>query len=249
VPTRRTRLHTIVVDPVGQLVSAAREAGATVHGLVAAAALQSAAALFADGRQVTLAVATPTDLRVPVGDASSEDEVTLATGLLSTPYTVDADVPELARRISVQTHRELARGEGHLFYRVARSGSFAATESGLDRFASWLGAAAPNIGVSNVGVVQSGGDPAWMRSLRLALSPSANQLAFVGLTTYRDRLTMVVTTDEEKLQRQVADAFVTGLARRIGARPSPGGEAPSVEHAATGRRPLRAAARTASSQA
>jgi hypothetical protein len=117
---------------------------------------------------------------------------------------------------------------------------------GLDQFVSWLGAAAPN-GVSNVGVVESGSDPAWMRSLRLALSPSANQLAFVGLTTYRDRLTMLVATDEEKLPRRVADAFVTGLARRIGARPWPGSEAPSVERAATGRRPLGAAVRTASS--
>lgn len=249
VPTRRTRLHTFVVEPVDQLVSAARDAKATVHGLVAAAALQSAAALVAEDRQLTLAIASPTDLRVPVEPPSSDDEVTMATGLLCTPYTVDTDVPELARRISVQTHLELARGGSHLFYRLARAGSFAATESGLDQFASWLGAAAPNIGVSNVGVVESGSDPAWMRSLSLALSPSANQLAFVGLTTYRDRLTMLVTTDEKKLPRPVADAFVTGLARRVGARPWPGSEAPSVEHAATGRRPLGAAARTASSPA
>jgi hypothetical protein len=248
VPTRRTRLHTIVVDPVDQLVSAARSAKATVHGLVAAAALQSAAALIADGRQLTLTVASPTDLRVAAEDASS-DEVTMATGLLCTPYTMDADVPELARRISVQTHRELARGEGYLFYRLARPGSFAATESGLDQFASWLGAAVPNIGVSNVGIVESGSDPAWMRSLRLALSPSANQLAFVALTTYRDRLSILVTTDEDKLPRPVADAFVTGLARRVGGRPWPDSEAPSVEHAATGRRPLEAPARAALSPA
>jgi hypothetical protein len=249
VPTRRTRLHIIVVDPVNQLVSAARDAKATVHGLVAAAALQSAAALIAEDRPLTLAVASPTDLRVPVEPPSSDDEVAMATGLLCTPYTVDADIPELARRISAQTHREFARGESHLFYRLARAGSFAATESGLNEFASWLGAAAPNIGISNVGVVESGSDPAWMRSLSLALSPSANQLAFVGLTTYRERLTMLVTTDEQKLPRAVADAFVTGLARRVGARPWPGSEVPSGEHEATGLRPLGAAARTASSPA
>ena len=246
VPTRRTRLDTIVVDPVDQLVSAARDAKATVHGLVAAAALQSAAALMTECRQPTLTVASPTDLRVRGEPPLSDDEVTMATGLLCTPYAVVGDGPELARRISEQTHRELARGESQLFYRLARAGSFAATEQGLDEFASWLGAAPQNIGVSNVGVVGHGRDPAWMRSLSLTMSPSANQLAFVAVTTYRDRLTMLVTTDEEKLPDPVADAFVTGLARRVGARPSPGSEVRSVPHAATGRRPLGAAPRTGS---
>jgi hypothetical protein len=199
--------------------------------------------------QPTLTVATPTDLRVQGEPPLSDHEVTMATGLLCTPYTVVGDTAQLARRISEQTHRELARGESHLFYRLARADSFAATERGLDQFASWLGAAPPNVGVSNVGVVRHGSDPAWMRSLSLTLSPTANQLAFVALTTYRDRLTMLVTTDEEKLPRPVADAFVTGLARRVGARPLPGSEAPSVQHPATGRRPLGAAPRTDSSPA
>jgi hypothetical protein len=238
-----------VVDPVDRLVSAARDAKATVHGLVAAAALQAAAALIAEDQELTLALATPTDLRARAEPPLADDEVSMATGLLCTPYIAVAELPELARRISAQTHREFARGESHLFYRLARAGSFAATDGGLDQFASWLDAAPQNIGVSNVGVVESGGDPAWVRSLSLTLSPSANQLAFVALTTYRDRMTMLVTTDEEKLPRHVADAFVTGLARRVGGRPLPGSEAHSVEHAATGRRPLGTAAGTATSPA
>jgi hypothetical protein len=219
VPTRRTRLDTIVVEPVDRLVSAARAAKATVHGLV--------------------------DLRGHVEPPLSDDEVTMATGLLCTPYTVTGDAAELARRISEQTHREFARGESHLFYRLARASSYAPTERGLDQFASWLGAAPANIGVSNVGVVGSERDPAWMRSLSLTLSPSANQLAFVTLTTYRDRLTMVVTTDEEKLPRSMADAFVEGLARRVAARSWPGNEAQSVDRPVTGRRPVVPSAGTA----
>jgi hypothetical protein len=136
----------------------------------------------------------------------------------------------------------LARGESHLFYRLAHAGSFAATETGLDQFASWLGAVPANIAVSNLGMVRRDSDPVWVRSLSAALSPSANQLAFVSLTTYRDRLTMLVTTDEEKLPRAVADAFVTGLARRVGARPWPGSEVAAPAHPATGRRPLGAPA-------
>ena len=128
-----------------------------------------------------------------------------------------------------------------MFYRLARPGSFAATEAGLDQFASWLDAAPANIGISNPGVVGSAGDPAWVRSLSLMLSPSANQLAFVVLTTYRERLTVQITTDDEKLPKPVRDAFVAGLARRLGARPVPSSEAAAASldrPRATGRRPL-----------
>jgi hypothetical protein len=241
-PIRRTRLHVLLIDPVHALVSAARGAETTVHGLVAAAALQSAAALLGDGHreEQVLAVASPTDLRSRVEPPLPPGEVMVATGLLCTPYAVAGDTPQLARRISAQTQRELARGESHLFYRLARAGSYAATEAGLDAFASWLDSAPPNIGISNLGIVESEGDPAWVRTLGVSLSPSANQLAFVVLTTYRDLLTIVVATDDEKLSRPLADAFVAGLAHRVNARQLPSGATSSIAHAPTGRRPIAA---------
>jgi hypothetical protein len=239
-PLRRTRLHGLLIDPVNVLVSAAREAKTTVHGLVTAAALESAAALFGEGheQQQIFAVASPTDLRRRVEPPLPAGEVMMATGLLCTPYAVAGDASHLARHISEQTHRELARGESHLFYRLARAGSYAATEAGLDEFASWLDNAPANIAMSNLGVVDSGGDPAWVRTLNVSLSPSANQLAFVVLSTYRDLLTILVTTDEEKLSRPLADAFVAGLARRVNARQLPSGGGPSIAHAPIGRRPI-----------
>jgi hypothetical protein len=238
VPIRRTRLHTLLIDPVDSLVSAARDGKTTVHGLVAAAALESAAALLGEGQEQMLAVASPTDLRSRVDPPLPPGEVMLATGLLCTPYAVGGDDPHLARRISVQTHRELARGESHLFYRLARAGSYAATEAGVDEFARWLGDAPSNIAVSNLGVVESDGDPAWVRTLNVSLSPSPNQLAFVVLTTYRGLLTILVTTDEEKLSRRLADAFVAGLALRVNARQLPSSDGPSIDHAPAERRPV-----------
>ncbi len=163
----------------------------------------------------------------------------LATGLLCTPYAVARDASDLPRRISEQTHREYARGESHLFYRLARADSFSATEAGLDQFTSMLNAAPQNIAVSNLGVVRDEEDPAWVRSLFGALSPSANQLAFVALTTYRDRLSIGVATDEEKLPPPLADAFTAELAGRLGARLLPSGDRPSIDHATAGRRPIR----------
>jgi hypothetical protein len=215
VPTRRTRVHAILVEPVSRLVSAAREANATVHGLVAAAALQSAAALDGEGskRALTLAVATPTDLRGQVEHPLADDDVMLATGLLCTPYTVAGDAPDLAGHISEQTHREFARGESQLFYRLARAGSFAATEAGRDQLASWLDAAPANIAISNPRIVSAAGDPAWVRSLSLTLSPSANQLAFVALATYRDRL----TARDHHRRREAPATGGRRVRRRLGA--------------------------------
>jgi hypothetical protein len=86
--------------------------------------------------------------------------------------------------------------------------------------------------------VASADDPAWVRTLNVSLSPSANQLAFVVLTTYRDVLTILVTTDEEKLSGPLADAFVGGLARRVNARRVPSGDESSIAHTPTARRPI-----------
>jgi hypothetical protein len=154
------------------------------------------------------------------------DGVFGAVGLLCTPYLVHpSSDPDLGRRVSEQTRREVARGESHLFYRFARAGAFAATDDGIDQFADWMATTPQNIAVSNVGVIDHVGDPAWVRSLTVLLSPSPNQVAFVSVTTYRDRLVMNVMTDRAKLSEDVSEHLVEGIKTRSGAR-DPGG--PSV---------------------
>jgi hypothetical protein len=218
-----TRLHRLVLagGALHALVDRARERDSTVNGIVAASALASVADLFGTPGDKVLSLATPTNLRRRVEPPIPDDVVVLAIGLLCTPYVVPGDVQgDLAARISAQTRREVARGESHLFYRIARSGSYAATQEGLASFASWVSSTPANVGVSNLGVIGDTGDPEWVRSLAFSLSPSANQPCFVAVTTYRDRLTMDIATDANKLPDAQRARLVDAMAERTGATPA-----------------------------
>ena len=124
----------------------------------------------------------------------------------------------MARAISEQTRREVARGESHLFYRIARADAFAPSDEGIASFAA-LGHRVPqNVAVSNLGVVAGHADPPWVRSLSFALGPSPNQVAFVAATTYRGELVLNVVTDGARLAHAPAEQLVRGIGERTGAR-------------------------------
>ena len=181
--------------------------------------LGASAALLAGNEERRLCLATPTDLRRRVEPPLSDDEVMLAVGLLCTPYPVPTGASTaLAREISEQTRREVARGESHLFYRFARAGTFAPTDEGIASFALSIAASPQNVAVSNLGVVADHRDPPWVRSLAFALSPSPNQVAFVAATTYRGELVLHVASDDARLGRGAAEQLVRGMEERTGAR-------------------------------
>jgi hypothetical protein len=226
VEVRTSRLSHLVLDPdlAGALRVGARAHGATVTGVLAAAVLESCLALFDEPEDRMLCLATPTDLRQRVEPPLAGDGVFSAVGLLCTPFLVHpSSNPELGRLVTEQTHREVARGESHLFYRFARTGTFAATDDGIDAFAAWMATTPQNVGVSNVGVIDDAGDPPWVSSISVSLSTSSNQVAFVLVSTYRGRLVLNVVTDGAKLPDDVAQDLVAGIKNRTGAR-DPGGE-------------------------
>jgi hypothetical protein len=218
---RRSRLDCLVLEPgrLEQLAAAARGEGATVHGTLAAAVLQASATLLAGTDDPWVCLATPTDLRRRLEPPLPDDEVMLAIGLLCTPYLVARDESTtLARAISEQTRREVARGESHLFYRFSRAGAYAATDEGLASFARSISASPQNVAVSNLGVVADRGDPPWVRSLSFALGPSPNQLAFVAATTYRGAALLQIVTDGARLAAGPAERLVREVEERTGAR-------------------------------
>lgn len=219
--SQTTRLDRLVLDPAATaaLRDRAHAAGATVNGSLAADVLAAGADLFNKPAERLLVLATPTDLRQRVEPPIEGDAVRLAIGLLTTPYAVrggDHDVG-LAREVSEQTSHELDRGESHLFYRIARAAGYAPTDEGLNAFAAAIDAAPQNLGLSNLGVVPSNDDPRWLRSLSFALSTSPNQVAFIAVTTYGDRLVLNIATDGARLTADITDKLVDGICRRIGA--------------------------------
>lgn len=220
VGARHTRLDRLTVDSAGvdALRASARAAGATVHGVLSAALLAAARALLGDEQVHTVTLVTPTDLRGRLASPPARDEVQLATGLLATPFQVGASPDELASTVSAQVHRELDRGESHLFYRIVRAASFPATDDGVEAFAAWMSGVPQALAMSNLGVVADGEDPPWLASLNFALASSPNQVAFAAATTYRGQLVLELASDREALAPEFADRLADELAARLGAQ-------------------------------
>jgi hypothetical protein len=216
---RRPRFHQLTIREPGisELAQRAKAAGSTVNGLIAATVLESAAALFDEPGDRYLTLTTPAELRSSAEPTVDRYYYGLVMGVLSSPYLVRAgDNPDLPRRISEHTRREVQRGEAHLFYRFARASAYSADDTGIRAFEEWFQNSTPDsIPVSNMGRIEDTGDPASLISLTAVLSASSNQLAFISVTTYRGELVINVNTDDGKLDARHRDAFVQGIADRL----------------------------------
>jgi len=206
-------------DAARDLVTRSRAAGVSVTGTVDAALLEATAALFEVQEPRVLFLASPTDLRPRVEPPLPADDVQLAIGMLCTPYLVSEESRDtLAGEIGRQITREVARGESHLFYRFARTGTFPPTDAGIESFRAWVAETPQNVTLSNLGVVDDAGDPPWVISLSAVMVPGPNQVAFVCAATYRGRIVLHVSTDAAKLPAALADRLVSGFAERLGAQ-------------------------------
>jgi hypothetical protein len=218
---RRPRFHQLALtEPgIGELAARAKAHGATVNGMIAAAALQAASSLFGEDADRTIVLSTPADLRSLAEPPIDGGFFGVAVGLLSSPYVVRSGAESgLARQISEQTRREVQRGEAHLFYRLARASAHSADAKGVAAFRDWFEHSTPDsIAVSNMGRIDDAGDPSFVRSVTAVMSPSSNQVAFLSVSTYRGKLLINVMTDAAKLPPEYADALVDGVATRLGA--------------------------------
>jgi len=215
---RHTKL-VLDADATRDLVTRSRAGGVSVTGSIDAALLEATAALFEGREPRALFLASPTDLRPRVEPPLPADDVMLAIGMLCTPYLVSEESRDtLAGDIGRQITCEVARGESHLFYRFARTGTFPATDAGIESFRAWVAETPQNVTLSNLGVVADAGDPPWVISLSALMVPGPNQVAFVCATTYRGRIVLHVSTDAAKLPSALADRLVSGFAERLGAR-------------------------------
>jgi hypothetical protein len=205
-------------DDLTALRAAAKAAGATVTGHLDAAFLEAAAALFDDDAPHWICLASATDLRPRVEPPLPFDDMHLAIGMLCTPYLVsDETRPTLARDIGEQIRREVDRGESHLFYRFARTNTYAPDAEGIAAFAKWVDSTPQNVTVSSTGVQDATGDPAWVHRITATMVPGPNQLAFTSVTTYKGEMVLNVSMDVAKLPPEMADRFIEELMTRLGA--------------------------------
>lgn len=192
-------------------LSAARARGLRAYAALAAAWLATARSHFGD----ILQLATPPDLAGPGSDPSRPTSPIVP--VLGTRYVVPADrAPwDLGTAIAARLDTALARGEGELFFHLTRVDKITDVDAGVAAIARALAAAPPSFCVSNLGVIDPGSDPDWLRTVYVYLAPSPNQVTLITGIGYRGGLTHGLATDESRLAPDVATAMVSEYVDRI----------------------------------
>jgi hypothetical protein len=208
-------LHRLDEAETAALFARTKTVGATGYGLIAASWLHAARDLFADGRPThNLSLTTPADLRARLDPPVPGDVPGMFASLISTSHEIGAaDLGAVANEVSTTVQAAVDRGEGELFFALARPGPLDGRGAAMLRSA--LAAAPQSLAVSNTGRLPEGADPEWVRSVWFSFAPTPNQLAFVSATTYRGRLTMAACVDRARVPIELAHRLTTGAVRRL----------------------------------
>lgn len=216
---RQPRVIRLELTPAmsAALLQQARLHGASVHGALCAAQLMAQYRMQTAGvdqpESATLFLSCPVDLRAYLEPVQPKAPCNFLTSLLSSPFALQADTDfwQLAEAVVSQTRRQLARGEGHLFYAMFGLDGSPVLAEHEARFRKTLMASWQNTMVSNIGQVRPvDSDPA-VDAISFALSPMPHQILFNAVSCYRGRLILNVGYDAGKLSTAHAEALVEGM--------------------------------------
>jgi len=213
---RRSWLRHLEIGPEtsARVVAEGRAHGANPFANVVSALLASSANVLCGG-DATLQLAAPADLGAPPSDPGQAQAMAIA--VLSRPFRVEVeDRWTLAAQVKAAITEALQRGEGDLFFQLTRAESITDLAAGRDLIAAALSAGPPSVVVSNMGVIESGSDPDWLRSLHGQLVAAPNQIVFLALTYYKGRLMHTFATDDNRVAPAQRDALVAEYLARIG---------------------------------
>ncbi|UUW90055.1 phthiocerol/phthiodiolone dimycocerosyl transferase family protein [Pimelobacter simplex] len=214
---RRSWLRHVEMGPEtsARIVADGRAHGANPFANVVSALLTSTAHVLAGG-DTTLQLAAPADLGAPPSDPALAQAMAIA--VLSRPFRVEvADRWALAAEVKAGIVEALGRGEGDLFFHLTRLDAVSELAVGRDRIAAALAAGPPCVVVSNMGVVDAGTDPEWLRSLHGQLVAAPNQVVFLALTFYKGRLMHTFATDDNRVAPEQREALVAEYLALVGA--------------------------------
>jgi hypothetical protein len=129
--------------------------------------------------------------------------------IVSSPFEVkeDATLWSLAREIMTQTRRQIARGEGHLFFSLYGLEATPIGPSRQSKFTKAVLSSWQNTMVSNVGRVESVVNDTAIRRISFALCPMPYQTLFNAVSTYDGRLIMNIGFDQTRLTAITAEAI------------------------------------------
>lgn len=197
------------------LIDWARSSGATVHGALSAALLQSLEALTPGITRAALS--TTVDLRsrsvAPEGAAIGQ-----AAAVIVGSYATGEDPAASARATSADIRRRVDRGEGELFFTLSGVERLPVGEAADEVMKRWTASATPSVCLGNLGVIPADTAPQVLRGLSIGFAPTPNQAAFVTATTFRDQMSFLVGLDRNRLSID-PEEIATTLRERLLAIP------------------------------
>jgi hypothetical protein len=216
-PERTSRLTPITLSSEASevVLSRARSEGVRVFSSMASAWLQSVADTMCSTDDGVLQLNVPVDRSVPSDDPRRP--TAMAVGVIANRYRVRAgDQWPLAREIATTVERALDRGEGELFFHLARLDNVQDLAKGAEMVEAGITTAAPAVSVTNMGVLDPSADPSWVLGMWGNLAATPNQLISFSTVGYRGRLCCTLWTDDVRVApdvtAQLASGFVDALA-------------------------------------
>ena len=199
------------------LLRTARAQGSSLHGALCAAQLLAQLALKPSDEPSVFCLSSPVDMRPYLEPAPDVSPTGLYVSIVSNTFSVDSETPfwELARDIISQTRRQLARGEGHLFFNMFGLNGTPVTPEHTAPLTQKVMASQPNTMVSNVGPIASvTTDPA-VTAISFALCPMPYQTLFTAASTYQGQLVLNVGYDAARLTESAAKTLAGAIEKSL----------------------------------
>ena len=209
---RHPRFQQVVIDrdSSAQIVAAGKAHGTGPLSAMAAAWLVASAGELCGATPTTLQLNTPVDVAARVDDPDQPSA--MAVAVISGRYCVEPRSPwELAVEVAAGIRRALDRGEGDLFFHLARIAAIEDLEVGTRTVRNSISQAPPAVSVTNLGVIDPGSDPPWVRWICGYQAPTPNHVAFVSGSGYRGQLVNMVSTDDSRVSPEAAVEIRTGF--------------------------------------
>jgi hypothetical protein len=188
-----------------------------VHGALCAAQLLAQLALQRGNEPNVFCLSSPVDMRPHLETVPAASPTGLYVSIVSSTFSVNTSSGfwDLARDVITQTRRQLARGEGHLFFNMFGLDGTPVMPERAAPFHQKVLASLPNTMISNVGAIATvTTDPA-VTAISFALCPMPYQTLFTAASTYQGQLVLNVGYDAARLSDADAKTLAQGINDRL----------------------------------
>jgi NRPS condensation-like uncharacterized protein len=206
-------------DVTHALIATARAKGSSAHGALCAAQMMAQMALQPSDEPNVFCLSCPVDMRPHLEPAPAASPTGLYVSIVSSTFSVNTSTGfwDLARDVITQTRRQLARGEGHLFFNMFGLDGTPVMPERVAPFHQKVLASLPNTMVSNVGAVAPVTEDPAVTAISFALCPMPYQTLFTAASTYQGQLVLNVGYDAARLSDADAQKLAQGINNRLNA--------------------------------